>query len=330
MDFDELRNFRYSRPNLQDWTLDENLPQYPSQKMQLEAHASLGMLELLPLELLHETLLQLDIRSLMNLRYVNRRAVDIVDSQPAYRTIAKFAPRAVRAILGVQTGAWITCELLYEKLFALDCDECGDFAGFLYVLTCRRICFLCFSEKEEYFPLGAALIQRRYGLKKSQMEKVPHLKSLPGTYSSWGTKLSKSTLLYDYRSIIQAAILHHGSRDAVLQYTTNVLKRLEMNAKTRREKVPREGSDPSPARMPAGLFPYDRKSSNPRRFVAVISLPCLVSAAGSMTEELGFHCNGCSNSNERPFHWRRKYTAMSFERHLQECGRINGERHESR
>lgn len=230
----------------------------------------------------------------------------------------------------MHTGTWISCELLHEKLFAPDCDECGDFAGFLYVLTCRRICFLCFSEKEEYLPLGAALIQRRYGLKKQQLEKVPHLKTLPGTYSSWGTKLSQSTLLYDYTSTIQAATLHHSSRDAVAQHTINALMRLEIEAKTRREKAPREGSDPRPARMPAGLFPYDRKSSNPRRFVAVISLPCLVPAAGSMIEELGFHCNACSNSKERPFHWRRKYSAMSFGDHLQECGKINNERHETR
>ena len=81
MEFEEVRTLTYFRPNVQDWTLDENLPRYPSQELRLPAHANLGMLEPLPLELLHETLLQLDVRSLMNFRYVNRRAVDIVDSQ---------------------------------------------------------------------------------------------------------------------------------------------------------------------------------------------------------------------------------------------------------
>ena len=164
MDLEELRALTYSRLNLNDHTLDENLPQFPPQQPRLPPRYPAGNLETLPLELLHEMLVHLDLRSLMNFRYVNRRAAELVESQPKYKTITKYAQNALRGILCIQTGTWITSKMLYKKLLTPECEECGDFAAYLYIITCRRVCFLCFSERACYLPLGADLVKRRYGL----------------------------------------------------------------------------------------------------------------------------------------------------------------------
>lgn len=183
MEFEGLRAFTCARRNLNDHTLDENLPQLPHQRLRLPPRDHAGMFDALPLELLHQTLVQLDLRSLMNFRYVNRRAAELVESEPQYKAIAKFAQNALRGILSVQTGTWTTCAMLFNKLVTPECEECGDFAGYLYLITCKRVCFLCLSDRAGYLPLGEHLARRRYGLDHQETQKLPHMKTVPGIYS---------------------------------------------------------------------------------------------------------------------------------------------------
>ena len=225
MEFEELPPLTYSQLNLNDYTLDKNLPQFQSQRPRFPPRDAAGFFETLPLELLYEILVHLDIRSLTNFKYVNRRAAELVESQPHYKTIVKYAQNAVRGILCVQTGTWITCEILYKKLFLPECEECGDFTPYLYIITCRRVCFLCFSERARYLPLGASLVKRRYGFDPRKNQKLPYMKTLPGTYSPGKCKLSQSIALFDYDSVLQAASLYHGSLDAVTRYIAEVQNR---------------------------------------------------------------------------------------------------------
>jgi hypothetical protein len=323
---EELRDLTYPRLNLNDHTLDENLPQFPSQNGRLEAKANAGIFETLPLEILQDVLVQLDLRSLMNFRYVNKRAVELVASLPQYITITKHAQNALCGILCIQTGVWITCEMLYKKLFIHGCEECGDFAAYLYIITCKRVCFLCLSEKPSYLPIGADLIKWRYGLDRRKIQILPHMKTLPGIYSPGERKFSRSITLFDFDSILRIAIEHHGSLDAVKGYIADIRNQMREEYASRRESALRAGSDLSRVRSPACLFPCDRKSSNPVRFVAVVTAPCL--SKGSAKAEAGFYCKGCRNSNDLPRHWRRRFTAASFTEHLRECGNILNERHQ--
>ncbi|CAG8886971.1 unnamed protein product [Penicillium egyptiacum] len=106
-------------------------------------------LEIVPLEILQMIVLRLDIRSMTHFRRVNRQARLVVDQIPQYKQIIVHMLASIRGCLSTRTGFSFSCQDLYDKLRTADCDSCGDFGGYLYLVTCRRVCFLCFTEKTD-------------------------------------------------------------------------------------------------------------------------------------------------------------------------------------
>jgi hypothetical protein len=74
----------YLRPNVIDHTLDDNSLEdkcpLDNDKHYINPQYHLGVLDKLPLELLCNTLLKTDIRSLTDFRCVNARAMEVVNS----------------------------------------------------------------------------------------------------------------------------------------------------------------------------------------------------------------------------------------------------------
>ena len=165
-----LRMPSYTHIRLRDFTLDDNLPNSQCQPyndyIPNPHKAYLGALDTLPLELLREILQQLDLCTLTDFRHVNRRAMWLVGSFPQYKAIRKHAYNALRGIIYIEANRWITCEMLYEKLCTAECEECGDFGGYLwlYILTCKRVRFLCLSEDKRYLPLLIVMLFASLGL----------------------------------------------------------------------------------------------------------------------------------------------------------------------
>ena len=285
------REFTYSHPRIPDLTLDENLPVLPLSTEDRFAHRSpqthLGALQVLPPELLLIGLSQLD----LHFRRVNRRALDIVDFYPPYKAINVHARTAIRGILAIGTGEWITPRDLYNSLCRAQCSECDDFAGYLYVLTCKRVCFLCFTKKPRYLPLRHGHAIRKYGITSGIIETLPRMSSVSGTYSPCSREVPERVSLVDSESVRQAGITLHGSLEAMKQYV----------ADQRHELKPEEI--------------IDGQLGNPLRFVAVVRLPWF----DQTRQELnwGFHCKGCEKlDDDGCFHPRRKYTESSFKKHL--------------
>lgn len=314
------RELSYLQLNLDDHTLDKNLPQYAKPLERKPAERDAGILEKLSLELLQLILAQLDLRSVLNVRYVNRRCADITDSLPELQTIAHHGQNALRGSLAINTAATISVEKLHQQLLKKSCEHCGDFAPYLYLITCARVCFLCLSKADQYCPLGIDLIKRKYGLKYSAIQSLPQMRCLPGVYSPGGCKISKAVTLYDAWSALQAAILHHGSNDNLKTYIENNHAESMTSYHQKTQEATEASSRSSRLRKPATLFPYDRKSTNPRRFVAVIELPVINKA--SKAEEWGFYCKACQKANEWPRDWRVRYDEETFEQHILACGRI--------
>ncbi|CAG8886504.1 unnamed protein product [Penicillium egyptiacum] len=113
----------------------------------------LGSLEIMPLEVLRMVILRLNIQLITHFRRVNRRARLVVDQIPQYKQIIVHAPASIRGCLSIRTGFSFSCQDLYDKLRTADCNSCSDFGGYLYLVTCRRVCFLYFTEKTDYLPL---------------------------------------------------------------------------------------------------------------------------------------------------------------------------------
>lgn len=319
-----LEELTYHRPNIEDQTLDDNdlaegCPLDNGRHL-ITPKFSLGALDSLPLELLSAILVQTDLRSLTDFRRVNQRAVEVVDSIPEYKAIVANAPDSLRGILTIETGRWITCHDLYEKLCTAECEQCGDFGGFLYIATCRRVCFICLSEKPNYLPLLRSEAVRKFGLDRSLLASSPYLKSIPGCYSpGWKSVRTRLTLV-DPDSARRAGIALHGSVSAMEQYVSAMAsKKLE---EYRKRVASKAASAPdSTSRRPRSEDSFDGQMSNPRRFMAVVRTPWLDLRTKSL--EWGFHCVGCERQYRcRPMHWRRKFTRGTLLDHIRECGDI--------
>lgn len=192
-----MGDITYHHMGMNDHTLDENLPVCPPAAPCQLPTTNAGVLDRLPLEIVHEILFELDLRTLVVLRRVNRRGRELVGSLPQWNAISKHARNALRGILALETGGWITCRHLYEKLCTSACEYCGDFGGYLYLITCRRVCFLCLSEDERYFPPSLTRACSKFGLKPATIKTLPRIKVLPGTYSPNALK-APSSIRVDY------------------------------------------------------------------------------------------------------------------------------------
>jgi hypothetical protein len=147
------------------------------------------------------------------------------------KEITNHAHNALRCILRVEAA--INCEMLYQTLFKDECVECGEFGAYLYVITCKRVCLDCFESKSQYLPISAQVVNGRYGIDHQKIESLPHIKTLVGPYSPCRrlqSQLSRSHVLYDAESAIQAAVLHHGSLIAVEEYLHQIEAQFLVNS----------------------------------------------------------------------------------------------------
>ncbi|KAL8282572.1 hypothetical protein RB597_010007 [Gaeumannomyces tritici] len=261
---------------IKDFTLDDNLPGLgtpPEASCRREPVACVGALEVLPIEILHEVLHQLDLRSLTYLRLVNRRTMGLVDALPQYSDIIRHASNALRGILAIGAGSWISCKALHTSLCTARCEQCGDFGGFLYLFTCKRVCFLCFSSDDVLLPLPPSHACRKFGLKRHHLADLQQMKAVPGTYSPNRKKISESVTLVDHEHARLAGINLHGSLAAIEQYVSQ--KQAQMLEAYNTRQMERNSSDrPVRARRrPPALDPFDGQSGNPYRFVAIARVP---------------------------------------------------------
>jgi hypothetical protein len=254
-----------------------------------------NQLDRLPLELLIEVLLQLDIPSLTRFRSLNRRAMELVNSVQQYTAIIKHCPNIIRAIVSIQADAF-DCSTLYRTLCTSRCFTCNRFGDHLYLIDCRRVCYFCFTRRAEYFPLTSreaskfftpAKPRRNAKSSRKQLElaKPPSILSLPGRYCSaginWGGILRVRRLrLYDRQAVVQSLV---GS----------------------------------------GLPRLDKTTVEPKRFMAIISAPVLLNAGQQVDH--GFFCLGCrdhTGGTIPPF--KIKYTTedMSEHEHIANYGRV--------
>ncbi|KAF4976998.1 hypothetical protein FZEAL_6418 [Fusarium zealandicum] len=327
---EQIRHLTYipsSKP--QDFTLDENLPRLAKnwQFVPSQSTASFRFLDNLPVELRHIIISQLDLVSLYNLGRANKRSAELLYSHLEYNAIITHAWDAFRGALSIRVGH-ITCRELYKTLCTRNCQGCGDFGGYIYLLNLKRVCFLCFTEGRFYFPVTKRLACRKYALEVEDVDKLPHMKSWLGDYSSAKIRIIGDEVLVDCETAYNAALKIHDSSQSINQASfVRELHRLRDWARTNYE--PLENPDlpglPQAKEREKGLYLCDEKAGNPHRYAAIVPAPWFDSCRRQA--ERGLHCIGCRDLEIVPFHWRRKYTAESFKEHLRECGQIEKRRH---
>ncbi|RMJ17971.1 hypothetical protein BHE90_011423 [Fusarium euwallaceae] len=283
-------------------TLDENLPPFPRiSRRRRPPSASAGSLDRLPTELLHQTLTHLDIRSLINLRLTNRRTSEIVDYHPQFKAISAHARNALRGILAIGTGRWITCATLYETLCTSQCGYCGTQGGYIYLITCKRVCFKCLSLCRFCHPLPLDTAAIVFSLDVSILRTLPHMTALPGTYAPSET-ITEPVILVDFDAAKTAGTQFHGTyKHMVYHEGLRCLDRLVLLGIER------------------GFVAEDARSAS---FAAASRVPWFNKKTRKF-EDLSF-CDECLQHPEEAdgrarSSWRVQYTEASLVKHKRTC-----------
>lgn len=69
---------------------------------------------------------------------------------------------------------------LHETLQLSQCSDCDGFGSHLYLITCRRVCYDCFSTCSEYGPMSATDAVASTGLSDQVFSHLPHVWTVAG------------------------------------------------------------------------------------------------------------------------------------------------------
>lgn len=162
----------------------------------IDPRNNLGVLDALPEELLGDIFVQLDLQSLVDFRRVNQRAMQVVNSIPQFRTIVKHSLSPLRSMINTGAASRVTCQDLFEAMSRWKCRLCDDFAGFIYLFDCSRLCSLCFSRIDEQYHerLMVRYDYRNYGSRLG----------FPPPFSLWDTMLDEHRISGHLRTLVRA------------------------------------------------------------------------------------------------------------------------------
>lgn len=150
-----------------------------------EPKTSLGELDILPLELLHEICLQLDIKSIFYLRQANARARHVVNALHEYHVITTHALNPFCALLRTRLASRVALSNFYRLLCTQICSLCNDqYGDLVYLPTWIRCCSRCLRNHDPRLCVATlATVKRVLHLTKKTLAQLPALTTLPGIYT---------------------------------------------------------------------------------------------------------------------------------------------------
>lgn len=270
---------------------------------------SLGSLDALPNECISQILSYLDIKTLTDFRRINRQAMQHIDMIPEYAAIVKYCSMMLRGLLSVETAQNISLQLAFEKLCTPGCEICGDFGPYIWLLTCRRVCFTCSRSSRFLEPISRSLASYTFGLNSKIIKSLPCALSLKGRYrpsdANHFTRYRMRHVLVDVESAHEAGIARHGSEKAIETY---------------REAREEKQQSTTPHNPYTRRFRQTAPIAGRDMFIVRTPFLDLSIQANPMVHD-GFHCLGCKCSGERRDR-SRMFTPKSFLAHLEEHGSV--------
>ncbi|KXJ96213.1 hypothetical protein Micbo1qcDRAFT_182452 [Microdochium bolleyi] len=149
----------------------------------------MGLFDNLPPEIKTMVFLECDIQSLFQFRQVNLSSRGAVNALSKYRCVTGLA-------------ADITLADFYSVLTTRDCETCGDFGGFMAMLTWKRSCFKCILFAPENQGVCAAHARKHFKLSGAQERQLRTFKNLAGDYT---LREYEYTSRYRITSVLEAA-----------------------------------------------------------------------------------------------------------------------------
>ncbi|KAI9788579.1 MAG: hypothetical protein M1816_006828 [Peltula sp. TS41687] len=267
-------------------------PAKPSTIQRDSASSTIGLLERLPLELVHATLNLLDFQSLSRLSRVSLRGEAVVSSLPAYRDLMEHAPHALTALgqtrlINVHSSAALRAALKSDQ-----CVSCREYGAFLFLPTCERCCFVCLQRNQSLWVIPTALAGKCFRLTPKQLKSIPILYSIPGVY--WiGRRISQRRKLLSVKMAKELGIVVHGSIEKMVSLPLAIRRSASAEIRLREfhtfkwlQDAPLEPLGWSPFTLP------DKGNTPNDNFVGMASVP-FPSFLPGLAAEKGIWCRGC-------------------------------------
>ncbi|KAK3361002.1 hypothetical protein B0T24DRAFT_513652, partial [Lasiosphaeria ovina] len=101
---------------------------------QRTSNTGLGSLDQLPLELLYDILLRLDMYSIFNFRQTNLKSRETVDSLKEYQAVVSHGLNLLCALLRTRLAISVSLSDFYRAFCTKACTLCGEFGGSISLL----------------------------------------------------------------------------------------------------------------------------------------------------------------------------------------------------
>jgi hypothetical protein len=97
----------------------------------------------------------------------------------------------LRAAISLEIASSVYYRKLYTELCSDVCRGCGKFGAYLYLLTCSRVCYLCFTEDTEFMPMTKQHSKIFWGITSRDLTSggITVARSLPSRYQPYSMVL---------------------------------------------------------------------------------------------------------------------------------------------
>lgn len=189
-----------------------------------EPRAQLGELDRLPLELINEICLRLDIASMFYLRQTNARARHIINALHEYQIVTTHALSPFCALLRTRSASRVTLSDFYRLLCTQICSLCNtQYGDLVYLPTWLRCCSHCLrSGDPQINTITLARVKRVLSLSKESLTKLPAVTTLPGIYTMDERLRSSRTAIVPTHS----ALLAFGKENSGTRPTQAIVDKL--------------------------------------------------------------------------------------------------------
>lgn len=157
--------------------------------------SKLGQLGLLPLELMANVCLGLDIASAFSFSQVSRHAREAIASIREFRLVGRHIAGCLWVFLNTQVASHVDMVTLFSALTASSCSFCGQFGDLVSIPTVQRCCLRCFTNEAKLQPSFLSELTRGViGIPSANIIKreFPVLRTIPGSYGWSHTLVSTS------------------------------------------------------------------------------------------------------------------------------------------
>ncbi|KAH9224623.1 GNAT domain-containing protein [Leptodontidium sp. 2 PMI_412] len=252
--------------------------------------SSLGNFSLLPLEIIHNILLELDLASLGAIRCLNTHFYDTVGKVPAYRDLTTFAPNALRALSATDVLSNYSIRYLYNILCRDRCIGCNEFGSFLFLPTASRCCFSCIKAHPETEVVSASAATALFGLTESALSRVTIARTVVGQYGISEKSSRRRIRVVSREEARRLGISIHGSQTEMERAASLGIRR-GGNSDGSSHKHRIQGGTNRPMPQPPG-------ANDTLRFMACTAFPYL--DAQQRQIDKGVCCRGCE------YNWYRR------------------------